>query len=125
MSDRLLTHDATNWIRTLEELKSTAARASRSRTDVLAVAAEIDASAECSQSANPDLASRIDQALRATGYPPLRNVHVLAAAGIAILRGSVPSYYMKQIAQAAVSGVVGVIDVHNELDVVPPERLRD
>jgi hypothetical protein len=125
MSDRLLRHEATDWIRTLEDLKSTGTRAPVCLGDALAGEAGVDASADSQPWANPDLASRIEQALRATGYPPLRNVHVLAAAGIAILRGAVPSYYMKQIAQAAVSGVVGVIDVHNELDVVPPERLRD
>jgi hypothetical protein len=125
MSDRLLRHEATDWIRTLEELKSTGARAPRCRGNALAGAAEFDASADSPQSPSPDLASRIEQALRATGYPPLRNLHVLAAEGIAILRGSVPSYYMKQIAQAAVSGVVGVIDVHNELEVVPQDTFRN
>jgi hypothetical protein len=124
MSDRHLTHDVTDWIWTLEELKSTATRVPRFHVSALAGDAVIDASADAPQSAKLDLASRIEQALRATGYPPLRNVHILAAAGIAILRGAVPSYYMKQIAQAAVSGVPGVIDVHNDLEVVPPERPR-
>jgi hypothetical protein len=32
---------------------------------------------------------------------------------------------MKQIAQAAVSSVVGVIDVHNELEVVPQDTFRN
>jgi len=53
-------------------------------------------------SANSRLASRIEQALRATSYLPLRNLQICAAEGTAILRGAVPSYYMKQIAQAAV-----------------------
>jgi len=70
------------------------------------------------------LEARIERALQATGYPPLRNLHIWAVEGVAILRGAVPSYYMKQVAQAAVSGVPGVCDVQNELDVVPPERLR-
>jgi osmotically-inducible protein OsmY len=87
--------------------------------------AGIDAPADPAQLANPYLAARIEQALRATGYPALRHVHFWAVGGIAILRGAVPSYYMKQIAQAAVSGVPGVSDVHNELDVVPHDRLRD
>ena len=116
MSDRLLTHDATDWIRTLEELKTASSRTARSSVEAPSVE---------SQSANPDLVLRIEHALRATGYPPLRNLHVLAFEGIAVLGGAVPSYYMKQIAQAAVSGVPGVSDVHNELEVVPPERVRD
>jgi hypothetical protein len=121
MRDRYLTHDATDWTRTLEELKSNGGRIARFSVD----APGSDVAVGSTQSANPDLALRIEQALRATGYPPLRNLHVLAAEGIAILRGAVPSYYMKQIAQAAVSGVPGVGDVHNELEVVPPERVRD
>src|SRR5262245_35485123 len=105
MSDRTITHDATDWIRTLEELKSTGSRPAveTSRSDI-----GIGAAVELEHSPNPDLASRIEQALRATGYPPLRNLHVLAVEGIAILRGAVPSYYMKQIALAAVSVVPGV-----------------
>jgi len=125
MSDRLLTHDATDWIRTLEELKTTARRTARSADAAPDIELQIDSSVGSAPSPNPDLASRIEQALRATGYPPLRNLHVLAVEGIAMLRGAVPSYYMKQIAQAAVSGVPGVSDVHNELEVVPPERVRD
>jgi hypothetical protein len=125
MSDRLFTHDATDWIRTLEELKSTATRAPRLHGDTLGGEAETNASANSPQSGSLDLGTRIERALRATGYPPLRNVHILAAEGIAILRGTVPTYYMKQIAQAAVSGVPGVIDVHNELDVVPLDAFRN
>jgi osmotically-inducible protein OsmY len=124
MSDRLLTHDATDWIRTLEELKSAGSRNARSAVEVPGNVA-IGAAFEGAQSANPDLASRIEHALCATGYPSLRNLHVLAVAGIAVLRGAVPSYYMKQLAQTAVSGVAGVSDVHNELEVVPPERVRE
>jgi len=123
MNDRYLTHDATDWIRTLEELKTSASRTARSAVETPGSDASIGAAVGEVQSAKPDLASRVEHALRATGYPPLRNLHVLAVEGIAILRGAVPSYYMKQIAQAAVSGVPGVSDVHNELEVVPPERV--
>src|SRR5262245_21114618 len=123
MSDRLLTHDATDWIRTLEALKTTGSRTARSAVEATAAKSQIDQSAGSAPSTHPDLASRIEHALRATGYPPLRNLRVLAFEGIAILQGAVPSYYMKQIAQVAVSGVPGVSDVHNELEVVPPERV--
>jgi osmotically-inducible protein OsmY len=122
MSDRLLTHDATDWIRTLEKLKSAANRAPRSPAQAPGGEARSESFVGLAQAADGDLASRIAKALQATGYLPLRNLHVVAADGIAILRGIVSSYYMKQIAQATASGVRGVSDVHNELEVVPPAR---
>jgi osmotically-inducible protein OsmY len=125
MSDRLLTHDATDWIRTLEELKSAGSRNARSAVEIPKSNVAVGAAVEGAQSANSDLASRVEHALRATGHSPLRNLHVLFVEGIAVLRGAVPSYYMKQLAQTAVSGVAGVSDVHNELEVVPPERVRE
>jgi hypothetical protein len=125
MRYRHLTHDATDWIWTLEELKRTGSGAPSSLFQASPGEAGIDAFADSAHLANPDLASRIEQALQASGYPPLRNVHIWAGAGTAILRGAVPSYYMKQIAQAVVSVVRGVSDVHNELEVVPLERPRD
>src|SRR5262249_18487052 len=105
MSDRLLTHDATDWIWTLEELKTTVRRTARSADAAPDIELQIDSFVGSVPSPNPDLASRIEQVLRATGYPSLRNLHVLAVEGIVMLCGAVPSYYMKQIAQAAVSGV--------------------
>jgi osmotically-inducible protein OsmY len=87
--------------------------------DELGDEAGIDASTRAAELANLDLFSRIDQALRTTGYSPLSNLHILAAAGIVVLRGAIPSYYMKQIAQAAVAGIPGIREVHNLLEVVP------
>ena len=39
--------------------------------------------------------------------------------GVLILRGSVPTYYLKQVAQALVAEVEGVQDVVNKIDVSP------
>jgi len=55
--------------------------------------------------------------LRATGYLPLRDLEIFAAEGFVTLRGRVPSYYLKQVAQAAVLALPGVDAVRNELDV--------
>jgi osmotically-inducible protein OsmY len=79
--------------------------------------AEIDLSASAGQLAKSGLFSQIDQALRATGYSPLLNLRILETQGTVVLRGVVPSYYMKQIAQEAVSAVPGIAQVHNLLDV--------
>jgi osmotically-inducible protein OsmY len=67
---------------------------------------------------NLDLAERVERALRATGYPPLRVVEVSVSGPLTILQGRVPSYYMKQLAQAAAMGVPGVRELRNELCVV-------
>jgi hypothetical protein len=122
MSDSPLTHDAADTTRTFQELKTDDSATRRNSLDAAGDEAGITVSASAGQVANLSLFARIDHALRKTGYLPLLKLHILATDEIVVLRGAVPSYYMKQIAQAAVSGVPGVTEVHNLLDVVPPER---
>ncbi len=64
------------------------------------------------------LAERIERALRATGYSPLRAVAVAVCGRLVILRGRVPSYYLKQLAQAAAMEVAGVGEVRNDVQVI-------
>ena len=66
------------------------------------------------------LAERVERALRATGYGSLRAVVVSVSARVVILLGRVPSYYLKQIAQATALTVPGAHQIHNGLDVIPP-----
>jgi len=66
------------------------------------------------------LAERIECALRATGYGSLRGVTVSVSARVVILLGQVPSYYLKQLAQATVLAVPGAYQIHNGLDVARP-----
>jgi osmotically-inducible protein OsmY len=68
------------------------------------------------------LAERVERAVRATGYPSLRAIEVAACERLVILRGRVPSYYMKQMAQATAVAVPGVCELRNDLDVVAPTR---
>jgi osmotically-inducible protein OsmY len=63
------------------------------------------------------LAERIEHALRATGYGPLRGIAVTVHAHLVILGGGVPSYYMKQVAQAAALSLPGASQVRNDLEV--------
>jgi osmotically-inducible protein OsmY len=63
------------------------------------------------------LAERVERALRATGYGPLRGVEVAVHARYVILGGRVPSYYLKQVAQATALTVSGARHVRNDLDV--------
>ncbi len=67
------------------------------------------------RTARPNLILQVNEALRASRHLQLRKLHVCAAEGLVILHGTVPTYYMKQIAQVAVLSVIGVTDVHNEL----------
>ena len=85
----------------------------------------VDLPVEPAHAANAELASRVRNALQATGYTPLRSLSVCAAEGLIILRGVVPSFHLKQLAQAAVRGIAGVSDVRNDLEVVPRPRARD
>jgi osmotically-inducible protein OsmY len=63
------------------------------------------------------LAERVERALCATGYGPLREVEVTVHARLVILGGRVPSYYLKQVAQAAALTVPGARHLRNDLDV--------
>jgi osmotically-inducible protein OsmY len=63
------------------------------------------------------LAERVDRALRATGYGPLRDIEVTVHERLVILAGHVPSYHLTQLAQATAQAVPGVHQVCNELEV--------
>jgi osmotically-inducible protein OsmY len=69
------------------------------------------------------LAERVERALRAAGYGPLRGVQVTVHARLVILGGRVPSYYLKQVAQTIALAVPGARHVRNDLDVGRPQPL--
>lgn len=64
------------------------------------------------------LEMQVDEALRATGHLPLRYLEFTEDGGVVTLRGRLPSYYLKQIAQTVVLAIPGVDGVCDELDVV-------
>jgi osmotically-inducible protein OsmY len=66
------------------------------------------------------LAERVERALRATGYGPLRGIAVAVRARLVILSGQVPCYYLKQVAQTTALAVSGARQVCNDLDVGRP-----
>jgi osmotically-inducible protein OsmY len=68
------------------------------------------------------LADRVERVLRASGYEPLRAVAVSVIDRVVVLQGQVPSYFLKQIAQATALAIPGAHQIHNCLDVVPPKR---
>lgn len=69
----------------------------------------------------PDGAEVIVGAVRAalekSGHSWLRRVVVTSEGGCVVLRGVVPSYYLKQLALMTVLAVPGVEEVRNELRV--------
>ena len=66
------------------------------------------------------LAERVQRALCAPGYRQLRDIQVTAHARLVILRGRVPSYYLKQLAQDTALAVPGAHQVRNDLEVSRP-----
>jgi osmotically-inducible protein OsmY len=68
-----------------------------------------------------ELVERVRLALCATGYGPLRAVEVTVDGRRVLLRGRVPSYYLKQMAQATALTVLGTRQIHNDLEVVKSE----
>jgi osmotically-inducible protein OsmY len=63
--------------------------------------------------------------LRQSSYFELHEVSCEFSGGILTLRGRVPSYHLKQLAQAAVAEVPGVIEVHNQVQVVMARSTLD
>jgi osmotically-inducible protein OsmY len=68
----------------------------------------------------PEIAREAEERLGRSIYWALRDVSCEVRAGIALLRGHLPGYYLKQVAQAVVGDVEGVRAVVNLIDVVSP-----
>ena len=59
-----------------------------------------------------------ERQLRSSPYLALRNITCDSQGGVLVLRGFLPSYYLKQMAQAVVTCVDGVEQVVNQIEVV-------
>jgi osmotically-inducible protein OsmY len=55
--------------------------------------------------------------LRERPFLPRSRVSCQFDAGVLLLRGRLSSYYHKQVAQEAVKGLDGVVDIINEIEV--------
>ena len=64
-----------------------------------------------------DPASLVAARLRRSGYPYLRGVKCEVREGVAVLSGTVPTFYLKQMAQALASHTPGVQQIENRLHV--------
>jgi len=68
-----------------------------------------------------EVADRAEARLRGNPYLALRNVTCEYQDGVLTLRGCLPSYHLKQVAQAAVAEVEGVARVENRIEVLAPQ----
>lgn len=59
--------------------------------------------------------------LRQSGYRSIGNLHCAFHEGELTLRGRLPSYYLKQLAQTVVANVQDVQIVRNRVEVVDPD----
>lgn len=64
------------------------------------------------------LSERVDRMFRESHYRPLRQVAWTCEAGRVTLRGEVPSFHLKQVAQSLIGRLPGVAEVDNRLQVV-------
>jgi hypothetical protein len=74
-----------------------------------------------SRTPQPGLLELAERALRSGPYPALKKLSCDYRDGVLVLRGCLPSYYLKQIAQEVVAHQVkGVGRIDNQIQVVPP-----
>ncbi len=66
------------------------------------------------------LLERVQAALQHSPYLPLRNLKCYIHERVVILRGKVPTYYCKQLAQTLTAEIPGVDEVNNQIEVVGP-----
>ena len=64
--------------------------------------------------------ARVGQCLQDASYYPLRRISCEFHEGILFLRGRVPSYYLKQVAQEIIRKIDGVEEIANRLEVADP-----
>ena len=72
-----------------------------------------------------DPAASAQASLRASAYSELRALACDSHEGVLSIRGRVSSFYLKQLAQAAVRDVPGIEVIHNQVQVVLPHDNRD
>jgi osmotically-inducible protein OsmY len=80
----------------------------------------------CADRQDDNPASLVAGRLRRSGYPFLRSIKCEFRGGVTILSGTVPTFHLKQIAQALASHTPGVGQIENCVHVTSPgARCRD
>ena len=78
---------------------------------------EVEGSVDC----RSEMIGRIERELRHSSYSAIRNLSCEYDGGCVTLRGRVPTYFLKQIAQACVGRLEGVDRIVNGVEVFDPE----
>ncbi len=68
------------------------------------------------------IAEGAENRLRCNSYLALKNVSCEYREGVLTLRGCLPSYYLKQMAQTAVARLDGVQRIDNQIEVIASGR---
>lgn len=76
----------------------------------------------CSKLCRSPISRTAEDRFRASGYLALRDVTCTASDGVASLHGSLPSHYLKQLAQEIAASLDGVRLVVNKINVKAPAR---
>jgi osmotically-inducible protein OsmY len=63
--------------------------------------------------------------LRDTTYQPLTGISCDFHDGVAVLRGTVPTFYLKQVAQSVVRKLAGVKQIDNRIEVADADAHRN
>jgi osmotically-inducible protein OsmY len=72
------------------------------------------------QSRHLDTSELAERRLRGRGYPALQCITCDFRSGVLTLRGQLPTYYLKQVALAAVAAVEGVERIDDQIEVATP-----
>ncbi len=72
-----------------------------------------------------DVAAEVRNRLAGSPYLPIRRVSVDCDRGVVCLRGRLPSYYYKQLAQETLRGLAGVSQVENKIEVPCEQGTED
>lgn len=70
--------------------------------------------------ANDRFPAEIASQFAATGYADLQQIRGEAKDDVIVLTGTVPSYYLKQVAQTVARNMDGITHVENRLEVRSP-----
>jgi osmotically-inducible protein OsmY len=68
------------------------------------------------------LLHRVDSAIQKSPHLNGRHLVLETRAGAVVLRGTVDSYFEKQMAQEALRSVEGITEIHNQLEVAYGKR---
>ena len=80
---------------------------------------------ECFEAPFSAVAQSVEVRLRHSSYFELRSVFCECHEGVLTLQGRVPSYYLKQLAQALLAELPGVAQIDNRVEVVGPVSFQN